>query len=52
VERVEVLRRAAASQDGMVTAEQARRAGFTRDDVRNLCRAGRWVRLARGCFHP
>ncbi|RLP77754.1 DUF559 domain-containing protein [Micromonospora sp. BL4] len=36
----------------MVTLAQALRAGLTRDQVRQLCRSGRWQRLIRGCFVP
>ncbi|SCE79010.1 Transcriptional regulator, AbiEi antitoxin, Type IV TA system [Micromonospora chokoriensis] len=36
----------------MVTLAQALRAGLTRDEVRHLCRSGRWQRLLRGCFVP
>lgn len=36
----------------MVTLAQALRAGLTRDEVRQLCRSGRWQRLLRGCFVP
>ncbi|MGW0213162.1 type IV toxin-antitoxin system AbiEi family antitoxin domain-containing protein [Micromonospora chokoriensis] len=36
----------------MVTLDQALRAGLTRDELRHLCRSGRWQRLLRGCFVP
>ncbi|WP_229399323.1 type IV toxin-antitoxin system AbiEi family antitoxin domain-containing protein [Micromonospora okii] len=36
----------------MVTTAQALAAGFTRDQIRQLCRSGRWTWLARGCFAP
>lgn len=36
----------------MVTLAQALRAGLTRDQVRQLCRSGRWQRLVRSCFVP
>ncbi|MFF4877222.1 type IV toxin-antitoxin system AbiEi family antitoxin domain-containing protein [Micromonospora sp. NPDC000668] len=36
----------------MVTLAQALRAGLTRDQVRHLCRSGRWQRLLRSCFVP
>lgn len=45
-----VLRRIAASQDGMVTLEQARAAGLTPYDVHDFCRTGRWRRLARAAY--
>ncbi|WCN81679.1 type IV toxin-antitoxin system AbiEi family antitoxin domain-containing protein [Micromonospora sp. LH3U1] len=48
----QLLRNVAAGQDGMVTLEQALRAGLTRDQVRQLHRSGRWQRLLRGCFVP
>lgn len=44
------LIRIAARQDGMVTARQALDAGFSRDQIRQFCRAGRWTRLMPGCF--
>ncbi|MEV4662367.1 type IV toxin-antitoxin system AbiEi family antitoxin domain-containing protein [Micromonospora echinofusca] len=47
---VDVLRRIAGRQDGMVTAAQALSAGFSRSQIRHLCRSGRWLRVARGCF--
>lgn len=34
----------------MVTGAQARQAGLTRDQIRQLCRSGRWVRVARGHY--
>ncbi|MFI9642716.1 type IV toxin-antitoxin system AbiEi family antitoxin domain-containing protein [Micromonospora sp. NPDC051925] len=49
---LELIRRVAASQDGMVTTRQALAAGLTRDQIRQLWRSGRWTRLARGCFAP
>lgn len=33
-----------------MTAVQALAAGFSRDQIRYLCRSGRWIRVARGCF--
>ncbi|MFF5172511.1 type IV toxin-antitoxin system AbiEi family antitoxin domain-containing protein [Micromonospora sp. NPDC000089] len=42
----------AGRQGGMVTTEQALGAGFSRDQIRHLCRSGRWVRVARGRFVP
>ncbi|MGK5737544.1 type IV toxin-antitoxin system AbiEi family antitoxin domain-containing protein [Micromonospora sp. URMC 103] len=47
-----VLRRLASRQDGMITVDQALLAGLSRDQVRQLCRSGRWERLLRGCFVP
>lgn len=35
-----------------MTVGQALSAGFSRDQIRYLCRSGRWIRLARGCFLP
>jgi hypothetical protein len=49
---LEGLSRLAARQDGVVTAGQALRLGFTRDQIRHLARSGRWTRVARGCFVP
>ena len=40
----------ARSQDGVVTAAQVLATGMSRRDVRDLCRAGRWRRLARGTY--
>ncbi|MEV0213503.1 type IV toxin-antitoxin system AbiEi family antitoxin domain-containing protein [Micromonospora sp. NPDC050695] len=48
----QLLRDIAAGQDGMVTLTQALRAGLSRDQVRQLCRSGRWQRLLRGCYIP
>lgn len=36
----------------MITTTQAMSAGFTRDQIRHLCRSGRWIRVARACFVP
>jgi hypothetical protein len=47
-----LLRHLAAAQGGIVTAAQARGAGLSRDEIRHLCRSGRWLRLARGCYLP
>ncbi|MBM0256213.1 type IV toxin-antitoxin system AbiEi family antitoxin domain-containing protein [Micromonospora sp. 4G55] len=38
--------------DGVVTVAQALAAGYSRDRIRHLCRSGRWLRVARGCFVP
>ncbi|MEV4479944.1 type IV toxin-antitoxin system AbiEi family antitoxin domain-containing protein [Micromonospora coxensis] len=46
------LLRIAGRQDGMVTVAQALAVGFNRDQIRYLCRTGRWTRVARGCFVP
>ncbi|WP_435206049.1 type IV toxin-antitoxin system AbiEi family antitoxin domain-containing protein [Micromonospora sp. bgisy143] len=48
----QVLREVAARQDGIVTLAQALRAGLTKDQVRQLCRSGRWQGLLRGCYVP
>jgi hypothetical protein len=42
--------RVAATQDGVITAEQALCAGLSRTEIRDLCRSGRWHRLARGTY--
>ncbi|MFI6821245.1 type IV toxin-antitoxin system AbiEi family antitoxin domain-containing protein, partial [Micromonospora sp. NPDC050187] len=47
-----LLRHLAAAQGGIVTAAQALGAGLGRDEIRQLCRSGRWLRLARGCYLP
>ncbi|MFI7590825.1 type IV toxin-antitoxin system AbiEi family antitoxin domain-containing protein [Micromonospora sp. NPDC049359] len=47
-----MLRDVAAGQDGIVTLAQALRAGLTRDQVRQLCRSGRWQGLLRECYVP
>lgn len=44
--------RVAARQDGVVTVGQALAAGFSREQIRSLCRSRRWVRLGRGCVLP
>jgi very-short-patch-repair endonuclease len=44
------LARVAGRQDGVVTLAQARRAGFTADEVHRLCRKGRWRRLSRTTY--
>ncbi|MEW2377031.1 type IV toxin-antitoxin system AbiEi family antitoxin domain-containing protein [Micromonospora sp. NPDC047812] len=49
---VDVLLRLAGRQNGVVTAAQALSAGFSRSQIRRLCRSGRWIRVARGCFVP
>ncbi|MEU4677368.1 type IV toxin-antitoxin system AbiEi family antitoxin domain-containing protein [Micromonospora sp. NPDC023737] len=46
----DVLGQVAARQDGMVTLGQALRVGLSRDQVRQMCRSGRWERLLRGYF--
>lgn len=50
MEPMEVVRRVASDQDGVVTSRQALAAGLTRDQVRQLCRSGRWHRLGRGSY--
>jgi len=40
----------ARSHDQVVTADQALRAGLSRADIRDLCRSGRWRRLALGTY--
>ncbi|MGW0435209.1 type IV toxin-antitoxin system AbiEi family antitoxin domain-containing protein [Micromonospora sp. NPDC003197] len=45
-----LLRRIAAGQDGVITADQACRAGMTRDQIRQMCRSGRWRRMAWGIY--
>lgn len=35
-----------------MTAVQALSAGFSREQIRHLCRSGRWIRVGRGCFLP
>jgi Transcriptional regulator, AbiEi antitoxin/Protein of unknown function (DUF559) len=50
VDRWSVLADVAATQGGVVRAEQALAAGFTRNDTRNLWRSGRWRRLSRGHY--
>jgi Transcriptional regulator, AbiEi antitoxin len=45
-----LVRRIAASQDGMVTLDQARRAGLALHTVEGYVRRGRWRRLAHGAY--
>jgi hypothetical protein len=45
-----IVRRVAAESDGVVTREEARRAGLSRHDVEGLVRDGRWRRLARSAY--
>jgi len=47
---IEIVARDAAATDGVITASQAVRLGVDRTRVRDLCRAGRWRRLARGAY--
>lgn len=49
---VDPLRSPAAPLAGIVTTAQALHIGLTRDQIRHLCRSGRWIRLARGCYLP
>ncbi|MEU8296005.1 hypothetical protein AB0C04_01775 [Micromonospora sp. NPDC048909] len=46
MERGEMLRRVARGQDGLVTRAQAVGAGFTRHEIDNLVKFGRWMPLA------
>ncbi|HEU4349715.1 MAG TPA: type IV toxin-antitoxin system AbiEi family antitoxin domain-containing protein [Actinoplanes sp.] len=46
----EGIERVARRQDGLVSLDQARRAGLTVDEVHRLCRRGRWRRLARTVY--
>lgn len=50
VDRWGLVTAIAAEQGGVVRAEQAVEAGFHRDEIRSLYRAGRWRRLARGHY--
>lgn len=50
MEPLDVAARVAAGQDGVLTARQAIACGVHRTQVRDLCRAGRWRRLARGSY--
>jgi very-short-patch-repair endonuclease len=45
-----LLARIAVLQDGVVTLEQAWSAGLVTEDIRRLCRAGRWRRLSRATY--
>ncbi|TFV54872.1 hypothetical protein E4P41_18115 [Geodermatophilus sp. DF01-2] len=45
-----LLRHAADRQLGLITAADARRAGYEHSEVRRLCSSGRWVRLRRGVY--
>lgn len=40
----------AAPQDALLSAAQAMRCGFSREDVRRLCRRGEWLRLYRSVY--
>jgi hypothetical protein len=40
------------AQGGVFTAQQAVRAGYSRDEIRARLRSGRWVRQRRGIFRP
>ena len=40
----------AAEQGGLVRADQALAAGFSRNEIASLCRSGRWRRLARAHY--
>jgi very-short-patch-repair endonuclease len=50
VEAIDVLKRVAGGQGGVVTLEQVRSAGLGMDEVRRFCRAGRWLRLSRCAY--
>ncbi|MEU7851271.1 type IV toxin-antitoxin system AbiEi family antitoxin domain-containing protein [Micromonospora parva] len=50
MDALDVVRRAAAARDGVVTLGQARAAGLTTHEVQRLCRAGRWRVVARGTY--
>jgi predicted transcriptional regulator of viral defense system len=45
-----LLRAAAEHQRGLVTAADARRAGYGHAEIRHLCTSGRWHRLRRGIY--
>jgi hypothetical protein len=51
MEPQEVVARIALTQDGVVAAAQALAAGLSRTDIRHLCRARRWRRLALGMYY-
>ena len=48
--RWDVVAGVASDQGGVVRADQALAAGFSRNDIGSLCRSGRWRRLARGHY--
>ena len=50
MDRWSVVNTVAAEQGGVVRAEQAVAAGFSRNDISSLCRSGKWRRLARGYY--
>jgi predicted transcriptional regulator of viral defense system len=45
-----LLRRAADRQLGIITAADARRAGYGHPEIRRLCTSGTWLRLRRGVY--
>ncbi len=47
-----LLRAAAERQLGLVTAADARRAGYEHPEIRRLCASGAWTRLRRGVYSP
>ncbi|MET7831828.1 hypothetical protein ABZS44_03255 [Micromonospora sediminicola] len=50
MERAWVIGRIARAQGGVVTREQALRAGYSRHEIDNLLTARRWRRLARATY--
>ncbi|MGY0007107.1 type IV toxin-antitoxin system AbiEi family antitoxin domain-containing protein [Micromonospora sp. I033] len=50
MDRGQVVRRIAERQGGIVTRQQALRAGFSRHEIDNLVTFGRWRRLARAAY--
>jgi hypothetical protein len=45
-----LLRSAAQRQLGIITAVDARRAGYGHPEIRHLCASGAWHRLRRGIY--
>lgn len=50
MDTLSIVRRVAATQDGIITLTQARAAGFTVHEVQRFCRAGRWRAIARAAY--
>ncbi|MET8319375.1 type IV toxin-antitoxin system AbiEi family antitoxin domain-containing protein [Micromonospora sp. NPDC005189] len=50
MDALDVVRRVAAEQNGIVTLEQARAVGLSTHEVQRFCRAGRWRVVARGSY--
>ncbi|MEV7329818.1 type IV toxin-antitoxin system AbiEi family antitoxin domain-containing protein [Micromonospora sp. NPDC093244] len=50
MDALNVVRRIAGEQDGIVTLGQARRAGLSTHEVQRFCRTGRWRIVARGSY--